>query len=47
MINPMKLIGERVLVTGALSGIGRACSIMASQLGTSVVLVARDKKRLQ
>jgi len=46
MTNPMELTGKRVLVTGASSGIGRACAVLASQLGATVVLVARDEKRL-
>lgn len=40
----MKLVdlsGKRILVTGASSGIGRACAIMASQLGASVILTGR------
>jgi NAD(P)-dependent dehydrogenase (short-subunit alcohol dehydrogenase family) len=44
--NPMDLTGKRIVVTGASSGIGRACAILASRLGASVVLVARDEKRL-
>lgn len=41
MYNPMDLTGKRILVTGASSGIGRACSILFSELGASVVLTAR------
>jgi NAD(P)-dependent dehydrogenase (short-subunit alcohol dehydrogenase family) len=44
---PMDLTGKRILVTGASSGIGRACAILASRLGASVVLVARDVCRLK
>lgn len=40
------LIGKRILVTGASSGIGRACAIMASQLGASVVLSGRRRDAL-
>ena len=40
-MSPMELSGRRVLVTGASSGIGRACAIELSQLGASVVLVGR------
>ena len=47
MINPMDLTGKRILVTGASSGIGRACAILASRLGASVVLAARDEKRMR
>jgi NAD(P)-dependent dehydrogenase (short-subunit alcohol dehydrogenase family) len=46
MVNPMDLTGKRILITGASSGIGRACAILASRLGASVVLVARDEKRM-
>lgn len=46
MINPMDLTGKRVLITGASSGIGRSCAVLASQLGATVVLVARDDTRL-
>jgi NAD(P)-dependent dehydrogenase (short-subunit alcohol dehydrogenase family) len=46
MFNPMDLTGKRILVTGASSGIGRACAILAGRLGASVILVARDEKRL-
>ena len=47
MYNPLSLVGKRVMVTGASSGIGRACAIMISQLGGEVVLVARDEQRLR
>lgn len=39
MENPFSLIGKRVLVTGAGSGIGRAISVMASNMGATIVLV--------
>lgn len=41
MINPMDLTGKRILVTGASSGIGRACAVLCSELGASVVLTGR------
>jgi NAD(P)-dependent dehydrogenase (short-subunit alcohol dehydrogenase family) len=44
--NPMDLTGKRILITGASSGIGRACAVMASQLGASCVLVARNEAGL-
>jgi NAD(P)-dependent dehydrogenase (short-subunit alcohol dehydrogenase family) len=47
MVNPMDLTAKRILVTGASSGIGKACAILAGRLGASVVLVARDDKRLE
>lgn len=44
--NPLSLAGRRFMVTGASSGLGRAASSMIGKLGGQVVLVARDKKRL-
>jgi NAD(P)-dependent dehydrogenase (short-subunit alcohol dehydrogenase family) len=45
-INPMSLVGRTILVTGASSGIGREVSVLLSQLGARVILVARDPERL-
>ena len=39
--------GKKILVTGASSGIGRATSIILSQLGAQVVLTARSPERLE
>ncbi|AUB83524.1 SDR family NAD(P)-dependent oxidoreductase [Candidatus Thiodictyon syntrophicum] len=47
MYNPLSLEGKRIMVTGASSGIGRACAEMISRLGGEVVLVARDEQRLR
>lgn len=41
------LEGKRILVTGASSGIGRACAVMASQMGAIVYLVARRAEALE
>ncbi|MEE4239575.1 MAG: SDR family oxidoreductase [Anderseniella sp.] len=46
MYNPMRLDGQRIMITGASSGLGRACAQVISQLGGEVVLVARDEVRL-
>jgi NAD(P)-dependent dehydrogenase (short-subunit alcohol dehydrogenase family) len=46
MINPLDLTGRVILVTGASSGIGLATSILLSQLGARLVLMARNKDRL-
>ena len=46
-MNPMSLQQRRILVTGASSGIGRACAVMASQLGANVVLTGRREAALK
>jgi NAD(P)-dependent dehydrogenase (short-subunit alcohol dehydrogenase family) len=46
MGSPFALKGKNVLVTGASSGIGRSCAIVASQLGADVILVGRNEERL-
>ena len=43
----VSLEGKRVLITGASSGIGRACAIAASALGAECVLVARRVEALE
>lgn len=45
--NPMSLAGKRVLITGASSGLGREIAILLSRLGAAIVLVGRDKARLE
>lgn len=47
MGNLFSLEGKRIIVTGASSGIGRACAELAADLGASVVLVARRGDLLQ
>lgn len=44
--NPFSLAGQRILVTGASSGIGRTTCRVLSQVGASVVLMGRDAARL-
>jgi NAD(P)-dependent dehydrogenase (short-subunit alcohol dehydrogenase family) len=41
------LAGRVILVTGASSGIGRACAIEAAREGATVALVGRDTARLE
>ena len=38
--------GKKVVVTGASSGIGRAISVELSRYGATLILVGRDRKRL-
>jgi len=45
--NPFDLSGQRILVTGASSGIGRCCAVCLSQMGASLVLVGRSVDRLE
>ena len=47
MLNPMDLSGRAILVTGASSGIGRETAILLSQLNARVILVARNRERLE
>jgi len=42
-----KVRGRRVLVTGASSGIGKACAIKTAESGGTVILVARGAEKLQ
>lgn len=41
------LLGKKILVTGASSGIGKACAIRASELGAKVVVCGRNEARVQ
>ncbi len=47
MKNPFSLIGKTILVTGASSGIGRATAIECARMGATVILTARNEKRLR
>jgi NAD(P)-dependent dehydrogenase (short-subunit alcohol dehydrogenase family) len=43
----MDMTGRRVMVSGASSGLGRATAILLSELGAQLVLVARNRDRLE
>lgn len=45
--SPFSLMGKKILVTGASSGIGRAIAIECSKAGAEVVITARNEKRLE
>ena len=47
MKDVFSLKGKNVLITGASSGIGRACAVLASTYGANVVLVGRNTNRLK
>lgn len=44
--SPFNLDGKRILITGAGSGIGRACAVMASGMGAEVILLDINDKGL-
>ncbi len=44
--NPFSLEEKTILVTGASSGIGQGCAVMAAQMGAKVVLSGRNEERL-
>jgi NAD(P)-dependent dehydrogenase (short-subunit alcohol dehydrogenase family) len=45
--SPYSLEGRTILVTGASSGIGRACAVLASQMGAKLMITGRDEGRLR
>ena len=45
--NPFSLNGKTILITGASSGIGKETAIECSKLGASVIIIGRNKERLQ
>ena len=44
--NPFSLLGKKILVTGASSGIGRAIAIECSKMGAEIIITARNPQRL-
>ena len=47
MKNVIDLNGKKILVTGASSGMGAETAVLCSQLGATVILVARREEKLQ
>jgi NAD(P)-dependent dehydrogenase (short-subunit alcohol dehydrogenase family) len=47
MTNPFSIEGKKIIVTGASSGIGQQVAITCSQMGANVVLIGRNKERLE
>jgi NAD(P)-dependent dehydrogenase (short-subunit alcohol dehydrogenase family) len=47
MTNPMELSGKKILITGASAGIGRATSILLSELEAQIIMVARREEQLK
>lgn len=46
-VDPFSLVGKRMLVTGASSGIGRQIAITCAQMGAQLVITGRDAGRLE
>ncbi len=45
--SPFSLMNKNIIVTGASSGIGRQCAISCSIAGARVVMLGRNKERLE
>ena len=45
--NPLDLTGRVILVTGGSSGIGRDTAVLLSELGATLILVARNAENLE
>ncbi len=46
MINLTELTGKQIIVTGASSGIGRACAILISRCGGKIIATGRNPDRI-
>jgi NAD(P)-dependent dehydrogenase (short-subunit alcohol dehydrogenase family) len=44
---PFNLYGKTIVITGASSGIGQQCAKTCSRMGAAVVLLGRDRTRLE
>ena len=45
-ITPFHLDNKTILITGASSGIGRQCAISCDKMGARIVLLGRNRERL-
>ena len=46
MVDVTKVSGQKIVISGASSGIGKAAAIQLAQLGATVILVARREEKL-
>ena len=44
--NPFSLAGQRILVTGSTSGLGKATALACAKMGAEVICTGRDTERL-
>ena len=47
MKNNLDLNNKNIIITGASSGIGRQCAITFSKFGANIILIARNKEKLE
>lgn len=45
--NPFSLTDKLIIITGASSGIGRQCAVCCSKAGGRIVLIGRNRERLE
>ena len=45
--HPFSLQNKNIIITGASSGIGRACVMEASKMGANIILIGRNRERLE
>ena len=44
--NPFSLVGKRLLITGASSGLGRTIALSCARMGAELVVTGRNTARL-
>lgn len=45
--SPFSLSGKKILITGASSGIGKACALFCAELGADIIAIGRNSARLK